>query len=101
LPERFSAKMGAQNRKGKIFVDYLRNNRGSSTVAAYSPRARPGMGVSVPLSWDEVEQTTGGAQWSVANAHERLDALRGDPWAEYTRTKQRITREMKQRLEME
>ena len=101
LPERFSAKMGAQNRKGKIFVDYLRNNRGSSTVAAYSPRARPGMGVSVPLSWDEVEQTTGGAQWSVANAHERLDALREDPWAEYARTKQRITREMKQRLEME
>jgi bifunctional non-homologous end joining protein LigD len=101
LPDRFSAKMGAQNRRRKIFVDYLRNNRGSSTVAAYSPRARPGMGVSVPLAWDEVEHTTGGAQWTVANAYERLDALQQDPWAEYARTKQRIGREMKERLGME
>lgn len=50
LPDRFSAKMGEQNRRGRIFIDYLRNNRGSSTVVAYSPRARPGMGVSVPLA---------------------------------------------------
>ncbi len=61
LPTHFAAKMGAQNRKKKIFIDYLRNNRGSSTVAAYSARARPGLGVSVPLSWDEVPGTTGGA----------------------------------------
>jgi bifunctional non-homologous end joining protein LigD len=100
LPDRFSAKMGAQNRPGKIFIDYLRNNRGSSTVVPYSPRARPGMGVSVPLTWDEVERTTGGAQWSVANLHERLDALRDDPWSEYWRARQRITREMKDRLGM-
>ncbi|MEA3117842.1 MAG: bifunctional non-ous end joining protein LigD [Paraburkholderia sp.] len=98
LPERFSAKMGAQNRRGRIFIDYLRNNRGSSTVVAYSPRARPGMGVSVPLAWDEVDGTTGGAQWTVENLHERLDALRTDPWAEYARMKQRITREMRERL---
>jgi bifunctional non-homologous end joining protein LigD len=100
LPDRFSAKMGAQNRRSRIFIDYLRNNRGSSTVVAYSPRARPGMGVSVPLAWDEVEGTTGGAQWTVENLHERLDALHTDPWAEYARTKQRITREMQERLGM-
>ncbi|RDU97577.1 DNA ligase D [Trinickia dinghuensis] len=100
LPDRFSAKMGAQNRRGRIFVDYLRNNRGSSTVAAFSPRARPGMGVSVPIAWDELADTTGGAQWTVENVHKRLERLRADPWADYAGTKQRITREMRERLGM-
>jgi bifunctional non-homologous end joining protein LigD len=98
LPDRFSAKMGAQNRRGRIFIDYLRNNRGSSTVVAFSPRARPGMGVSVPLTWEEVPQTTSGDQWNVHNVHERLDALKADPWADYFEAKQRITREMRTRL---
>lgn len=98
LPDRFSAKMGAQNRRGRIFVDYLRNNRGSSTVAAFSPRARPGMGVSVTLAWDELDDTTGGAQWTVENVHERLASLRADPWADYAGIKQRITRDMRERL---
>ena len=99
LPKHFAAKMGAQNRKGKIFVDYLRNNRGSSTVCAYSLRARPGLGVSVPLAWDEVPGTTAGDQWNIANLHERLDALKSDPWADYAKTKQRITAAMRRRLE--
>lgn len=98
LPDRFSAKMGPQNRKRKIFVDYLRNNRGSSTIAAYSVRARPGLGVSVPITWDEVPGTTAGDQWTIANLHERLDALRQDPWAGYAKTRQRITATMKKRL---
>jgi len=98
LPDRFSAKMGAQNRRGRIFVDYLRNNRGSSTVAAFSPRARPGMGVSVPLAWDELADTTGGAQWTVENIHERLQSLGADPWADYAGAKQRMTNGMRERL---
>ncbi len=98
LPERFSATMGERNRKGKIFVDYLRNNRGASTIAAYAPRAREGLGVSVPLTWDEVEHTTGGAQWTVANLHERLDTLRTDPWEGYAQAKQRITVTLLKRL---
>lgn len=98
LPDRFSAKMGAQNRRGRIFVDYLRNNRGSSTVAAFSPRARPGMGVSVPLAWDELADTTGGAQWTVQNVHERLRSLGADPWDDYAAAKQRITNGMRERL---
>jgi bifunctional non-homologous end joining protein LigD len=99
LPKYFSAKMGAQNRKQKIFVDYLRNNRGSSTVAAFSARARPGLGVSVPLTWDEVASTTGGDQWTIENLHERLADLKSDPWADYTKTRQRITAAMKKRLD--
>ncbi|ANB72883.1 DNA ligase [Paraburkholderia phytofirmans OLGA172] len=99
LPRYFSAKMGAQNRKRKIFVDYLRNNRGSSTVAAFSARARPGLGVSVPLSWDEVATTTSGDQWTIENVHERLQDLKRDPWAGYAKTRQRITAAMKKRLD--
>ncbi|WNC88237.1 DNA ligase D [Paraburkholderia sp. FT54] len=99
LPKYFSAKMGAQNRKQKIFVDYLRNNRGSSTVAAFSARARPGLGVSVPLSWDEVASTSGGDQWTIENLHERLADLKSDPWADYAKTRQRITAAMKKRLD--
>ncbi|PQV50856.1 DNA ligase D [Paraburkholderia sp. BL21I4N1] len=99
LPTHFSAKMGARNRKGKIFVDYLRNNRGSSTVAAFSARARPGLGVSVPLSWDEVASTTAGDQWTIENLHERLADLKRDPWTDYAKTRQRLTASMKKRLE--
>ena len=99
LPERFSAKMGERNRKGRIFVDYLRNGRGASTVAAYSPRARPGLGVSVPLRWGELDSVTGGAQWTVANLHERLDKLHGDPWEGYAQTRQRLTAAIRKRLE--
>ncbi len=98
LPDRFSAKMGEANRKKRIFVDYLRNSRGASTIAAYAPRARPGLGVSVPLRWDELDATTGGAQWTVANLHERLDGLKGDPWEGYANARQRLGAAMVRRL---
>ncbi|WP_406807293.1 DNA ligase D [Burkholderia semiarida] len=98
LPERFTATMGPRHRRGKIFVDYLRNGRGASTIAAYSVRARPGMGVSVPLEWDEVPRTTGGAQWTIDTLHARLDALKRDPWEGYAKVRQRITAAMRARL---
>ncbi|EKS67661.1 MULTISPECIES: DNA ligase D [Caballeronia] len=100
LPKLFSAKMGMQNRKGKIFIDYLRNNRGSSTVAAFSLRARPGLGASMPLAWDELDSVTSGDQWHIGNVRERLDALKSDPWAGYDKARQRLTAEMKKRLGM-
>jgi bifunctional non-homologous end joining protein LigD len=101
LPDHFSAKMGPQNRKKKIFIDYLRNNRGSTTVAAFSARARAGLGVSVPLTWDELPQTTAGDQWNIANVHERLDSLKADPWAAYSKTRQRLSAAMKKRLDLD
>jgi bifunctional non-homologous end joining protein LigD len=94
LPQRFVAKSGAKNRVGKIFVDYLRNGRGATTVAAYSARARPGLGVSIPCAWEELPHLSGGAHWTIANAHERIEA--GDePWEEYAKTRQTLTRAMK------
>jgi bifunctional non-homologous end joining protein LigD len=95
IPQRFVAKSGPSNRKGKIFVDYLRNSHGATTVAAFSARARPGMGVSMPVSWDALEALKGGAQWTVATAREHLSFQRVDPWADYWQSRQSLTRAMK------
>jgi bifunctional non-homologous end joining protein LigD len=94
LPQRFSAKSGPRNRVGKIFIDYLRNGFGATTVSAWSARGRPGMGVSVPLSWDEVEHLTSSAQWHVRNIHERLDAG-NTPWEDYNAAAQALGPAMK------
>ncbi|WP_425466895.1 non-homologous end-joining DNA ligase [Paraburkholderia dinghuensis] len=94
-PTWITATMGPEHRKKKIYVDYLRNARGASTVVAYGVRARPGMGVSVPISWDELANTTGGAQWTLHNIDERLAAAEeADPWAGYGRVKQKVTAEL-------
>lgn len=77
-PDRFVARSGAEHRVGRIFIDWLRNGEGATTVAAWSLRARPGLGVSVPLAWEALGALTGAAQWTLANAAERLQA---DPWA--------------------
>lgn len=97
LPERFTATSGPKNRVGKIFIDYLRNARGASTVAAYSVRARPGLPVSVPVSRDELKGLRGAQQWTVANLHERLDGLKEDPWAGYA-NRQKIAKKMWEKL---
>ncbi|OJA51396.1 DNA ligase [Burkholderia ubonensis] len=98
LPDRFSAKMGPRNRRRRIFIDYLRNGRGASTIAAYSARARPGMAVSVPIGWDEVPATTGAAQWTIDTLHARLERLARDPWEGYRDVRQRVTVQMRSRL---
>ncbi|HIZ51507.1 MAG TPA: DNA ligase D [Candidatus Pseudomonas excrementavium] len=92
LPDRFTAKMGPRNRIGKIFIDYLRNQFGASTVAAYSVRARPGLPVSVPIARDELRGLRSAAQWHIGNLHQRLAQLTEDPWAGY-RNRQRIKQE--------
>ncbi|WP_300632982.1 DNA ligase D [Pseudomonas sp.] len=97
LPERFTATSGPKNRVGKIFIDYLRNARGASTVAAYSVRARPGLPVSVPVSRDELSGLRGAQQWTVANLHERLQDLKADPWAGYA-NRQKISKQMWDKL---
>ncbi|MGF6208452.1 DNA ligase D [Pseudomonas frederiksbergensis] len=97
LPERITATMGPKNRVGKIFVDYLRNARGASTVAAYSVRARPGLPVSVPIAREELTALHGSQEWTVANLLERLEGLKADPWAGYA-NRQKITAKMWKQL---
>jgi len=84
IPDRFVAKMGPKNRIGKIFVDYLRNSRGASTVSAYSVRARPGLTVSVPIERNELEKVMRPDQWHIGNLGQRLEKLRANPWGSYS-----------------
>ncbi len=90
IPQLFVAKSGGRNRVGRIFVDYLRNGRGATTAAAFSVRARPGLGVSVPVRWEELEKLTAADQWNIFNIHERLAKLRADPWRDYGKTRQTL-----------
>ena len=94
IPARFVAKSGPRNRVGKIFVDYLRNGFGATTVSAWSARSRPGLGVSVPLAWDELPSLAGPAQWTVANAAERFETG-NKPWAGMERSRKSLTAAMK------
>lgn len=94
LPSRFVSKSGPRNRVGKIFVDYLRNGRGATTVAAWSARARPGMGVSVPVDWAELPGLTGGDHWNLRTVEARL-SQRHDPWAGYRRVRQTLAPALK------
>ena len=94
IPQRFVAKSGPANRVGKVFGDYLRNGFGATTAAAWSVRSRPGLGVSVPIAWDELSGVTGGAHWNLANIHTRLD-LGNAPWADYANAAQNLTQAMR------
>ena len=94
LPDRFAFKSGPKNRVGKIFIDYLRNGRGATTICAWAARARPGMGISVPLAWDELMTLKSSAQWTVMNVHTRLDKGT-EPWSGYAKAAKGITKAMK------
>lgn len=101
LPSHFSAVSGPKNRVGRIFIDYLRNSRGASTVAPYSVRAREGLPVSVPIHREELADLKGANLWTVRNLLGRLQELGDDdPWADMTRTRQTITAQMRERLGM-
>lgn len=94
LPDRFAFKSGPRNRVGKIFIDYLRNGRGATTACAWSARTRPGLGISVPLAWEELESVKAGDQWNVRNAHTRLDKG-NEPWSAYAKSARSLDAAMK------
>jgi bifunctional non-homologous end joining protein LigD len=92
-PDRFTANMSKATRAGKIFIDYLRNDRGATAVAAYSSRARVAAGVSTPLAWSELGRIRAADEFTVLNVPRRLK--RGtDPWKDFFRTKQSLTKAM-------
>jgi len=84
-PQRFVATIAKAKRKGKTLVDYLRNGRGSTAVAPYSTRARPGAAVSMPLAWSELSPAVGPDYFTVENAVSRLASLDRDPWEDFWR----------------
>ncbi|HZW24046.1 MAG TPA: DNA ligase D [Gallionella sp.] len=77
-PQLLTTHMGLAKRHGRIFIDYLRNTRGSTAIASYSPRARPSAPVAVPLRWDELGVHSD--HYTVETLQRRLGALRADPW---------------------
>ncbi|HEY2413283.1 MAG TPA: DNA ligase D [Pirellulaceae bacterium] len=97
-PDRFIATMSKAARKGKIFIDYLRNGRGATAIAPYSTRAKDGAPVSVPIAWNELSPKLRSDQFTIENLFARLDKLKSDSWADIAQVKQSITKAMFKQL---
>ena len=96
-PERFTSNMSKAQRKGRIFIDYLRNGRGATAIAPFSMRARAGATVATPVGWDELAKGVDPTSFTVRTIPARLDALATDPWAGYN-TKTPISAAMQKRV---
>jgi bifunctional non-homologous end joining protein LigD len=82
-PSRYLTTMTKDKRKGRIFLDYLRNGRGATAVAAYSTRARAGAPVSTPITMDELESGVRPESFDLRSVPERLATLKADPWKDF------------------
>jgi bifunctional non-homologous end joining protein LigD len=91
-PGRYVTNMAKAKRKGRIFVDYLRNDRGSTAIAPYSTRAKPGATVAVPLSWDELAKCKSADAFDVETMMDRAEKLRSDPWKGFFEIRQSLTK---------
>jgi bifunctional non-homologous end joining protein LigD len=94
-PALFTAKAAKDARAGRVYVDYLRNAEGATAIAAYSLRARPGLPVSMPLAWTDLESDVRGDHFNIDNAAAFVRARRVDPWAGYERSRQTISASMR------
>ena len=98
-PSLFTERFAKSGRDDKILVDYLRNNRTNTSIAAYSTRARPDATVSVPITWEELSPARKPDRFTIATVPARLARLRADPWKQYWKAKQRIPRLASRALE--
>lgn len=95
-PDRYVSSMNKAKRNGRIFVDYLRNGRGATSVAAYSPRAREGAPVSVPVTWDEVGDLAGGNHFDLEKTLARVKTQKLEPWVDFFKEPQDLGSVLKQ-----
>ena len=86
-PKLYLAKMTKSLRHGRVFIDYLRNSREATSVAAYSTRARAGAPVSAPVTWERLSRTKGGNDFSLLDLKQRL---KEDAWAEIGKIGQKL-----------
>lgn len=88
-PGRFTTRFSKKERGARVLIDYLRNNRTNTSVAAYSARARAEATVSVPIAWEDLTARLRPARWTIRTVP-RLLEQRADPWAGYARARQRV-----------
>jgi bifunctional non-homologous end joining protein LigD len=100
-PKRFTANMAKRERRGRIYLDYLRNARSATAVGAYSLRARPGVAASTPLAWGELRALDSARDLNWRTVPERL-AQDGfvDPWAGIDAAARALTKEMQRKLQI-
>ena len=91
-PGKLTTVMGKRHRVGKIYLDYLRNNRTNTSIAAFSTRARPDAPVSVPIVWAELSAKRTPDRFTIATVPGRVAKLKADPWKDYWRATQTIPR---------
>jgi bifunctional non-homologous end joining protein LigD len=89
-PQRYIATASKAARKGLIFIDWLRNARGATSVASWSLRAREGAPVAMPLRWDEFSRARSSTDFDLAKALRRASRLRSDPWEGFAESRQRL-----------
>lgn len=87
-PKKYVGTISKTARKGKIFIDYLRNQRGATAVAPYSTRARKAATVATPLDWEELTNNIKDTTFNLKTIYQRMDQLKQDPWAEFFKIKQ-------------
>jgi bifunctional non-homologous end joining protein LigD len=93
-PKKYIAKASKAARKGLIFVDWMRNTRGATAVAAWSTRARPGAPISVPVDWSAIDELESGDQFTFASIQDLVRKRRCDPWADLLKSRQRLTKSL-------
>jgi len=98
-PRTYTTAFAKAGRENQILIDYLRNNRANTSVAAYSTRAKAGAPLSVPLAWDELSARVRSDHYTVRTIGRRLASVRSDPWQAYWKTQQRIPRDAIERLD--
>jgi bifunctional non-homologous end joining protein LigD len=97
-PAAYTASLAKKARRGRVFVDYLRNQRGATAIAAYSARARANAPVAAPLSWKEVESGIRSDAFTIATLPKRLAALRRDPWRDLAAIRQSLPAALRRKL---
>ena len=90
-PTGYTTNMAKAARHGKIFIDYLRNDRGSTAVVPFSPRASANASVAVPIAWDELSAKVPPDHYTLSTLPRRLASLRADPWEALAKTRQNLT----------
>jgi bifunctional non-homologous end joining protein LigD len=99
-PEAYTTKFAKAGRTKKILIDYLRNNRTNTSIAAFSTRTHTRAPISVPLTWTELRASLDPLSFTVRTVPRRLAWLRRDPWHDYWTSRQKLTRQMLKAVEV-